>query len=318
MPILVKKTIELSESEQQGILSLFNTIFEKDRTIEYFLNQFFNTVLGYSYHSVLYDDNKIVGCFSFIPSYYRIEGRRYLAALGVDLMIQKEYQGQGFFYDMFCECINYMQNDGITFIILFPNDAAYPGYIQSKLIHDLGSLTVYALPYRIGGIRPSLKAFNWLSIFFVNSLVFFTSLFAGKKASNFPIEKDIETYNQTRYSQPDGGYNIEQGKAGGFVYKIMDYEGVRAAFLIDVFVKSAGNCNVAVRHIIKNHHREFDMLLYVGYLPFKCHGLIKVPQRFSPKNFHFMGKILQKDVINKDLFNDFSNWDVNLSNYDLL
>lgn len=318
MNFVVRKTKELSESEQYEILAVFNIVFEKDRTIEHFRKQFFNTVLGYSYHSLLYDGNLIVGCYSYTPSYYRIEGNRHLCALGLDLMIRKEYRGQGYFQTMFSACIDYMRNDGVTFIITFPNDISYPGFIKSKLIHDFGSLTVYALPYRIGGIKPPLKVLNPLSIVLSRSLVFLTSLFAGHKIYRFSIEKEAETYNRTRYSQPDGRYHIEQCNGNGFVYKIMDYEGVRTAFLIDIFVKSARNFNIAVKRIIKNHHDEFDILLYVGRLPFGFHGLIKVPQCFSPKNFHFLGQLLKEDVTETDLFFNPDNWDINLSNYDLL
>lgn len=318
MYCMVKKTAELSDAGQYGILSLFNTVFHKDRTIAHFRNQFFNTVLGYSYHALLYDGDLIAGCYSFTPSYYRIEDRRCLCALGLDLMIHQAYRGRGYFQKMFSACIDYMRDDGVTCIITFPNDVSYPGFIKSGLIHDLGSLTLYALPYRIGGIQPAARALNWLSAAAANSFVFLCSLFAGGKTHRFPIEKEAETYNLTRYSQPDGRYSIEHGTGSGFVYKMMDYEGVRAAFLIDVFVKSARNYNLAVKHIIKKHHKEFDILLYVGRLPFGSHGLLKVPRRFSPKNFHFLGQLLKEGVIKTDLFFNPDNWDINLSNYDLL
>ncbi|MDR2500759.1 MAG: GNAT family N-acetyltransferase [Treponema sp.] len=318
MKVIVKKTTELSESEQYGILTLFNTVFEKDRTMEHFRRQFFNTVLGYSYHAVLYDNNLIAGCYSYTPSYYRVEGKRCLCALGLDLMIGKEYRGKGHFQTMFAACVDYMRNDGVTFIITFPNDISYPGFIKSKLIYDFGCLAAYALPYRIGGIKPALKALNWLSICGARSFVFLTSLFAGNTIYRFPLEKEAETYNQARYTQPGGDYHRGSCKGSGFVYKIMDYDGVRTAFLIDVFVKSAKNFNAAVKRVIKNHHREFDILLYVGRLPFGAHGLITVPKQFSPKNFHFLGQLLQEDVIKTDVFFNLNNWDINLSNYDLL
>jgi GNAT superfamily N-acetyltransferase len=318
MNVIVKKTTELSEPEQYELLALFNAVFEKDRSITHFRHQFFNTSLGYSYHAILYDGGRIAGCYAYTPSYYCVEGTRYLCALGLDLMIGKEYRGRGFFKTMFSACIDYMRNDGVAFIITFPNDISYPGFIKSKLVYDFGCLTAYALPYRIGGIKPALKALNWLSIFLAHSLIFLTSLFAGNKIYPFPIEKQAETYNQIRYTQPDGNYHIEPYKGSGFTYKIMDYEGVRAAFLIDVFVKSAKNFNAAVKHIIKHHHNEFDILLYVGRLPFRVHGLITIPQRFSPKKFHFLGQLLQEEVIRADLFFNLNNWDINLSNYDLL
>ncbi|MDR1352365.1 MAG: GNAT family N-acetyltransferase, partial [Treponema sp.] len=300
------------------LLALFNVVFEKDRTIEHFRSQFFNTVLGYSYHALLYDDDRLAGCYSFTPSYYRVQDKRRLCALGLDLMIAKEYRGRGFFQKMFAAGIDYMRADGVTFIITFPNDRSYPGFIKSKLIHDFGCLAVYALPYRIGGVIPALKALNWLSIFLARLFVFITSLFAGSKTVHFPVEKESETYNQTRYTRPDGKYHIESCKESDFVYKIMDYDGVRTAFLIDVFVKSAGNFNAAVKHIIMRHHHEIDLLLYVGRLPFGWHGLLTVPRRLSPENFHFLGQLLQEEVIEADLFFDLRNWDINLSNYDLL
>ena len=134
----------------------------------------------------------------------------------------------------------------------------------------------------------------------------------------FAIEKEAQTYNATRYKRLDGDYRVIPDEQGGFVYKLMEYEGVRSAFLVDVFEKSAANFNRAVKHILKNHAREFDILLYVGRLPFRCSGLIKLPQKLSPKNFHFTGEILAKGAVDEKLFFNINNWDVNLSNYDLL
>jgi hypothetical protein len=74
----------------------------------------------------------------------------------------------------------------------------------------------------------------------------------------------------------------------------------------------------AIRYIVKKHHKEFDILLYVGHLSFRFHGLIQVPKRLTPKNFHFTGEILRKDDIDNDFVFNINNWDVNLSNYDLL
>jgi hypothetical protein len=318
MDFVIKKTTELTELEQYEILNLFNRIFKKERTIEQFQDQFFNTVLGYSYHSIILDDKQIVGCYSCIPAYYTVVDKRYLFTLAVDNMISKEYRGLVYFYRMVTAINDYMRKEGIAFVHAFPNDIAYPVFVKTKLMQDIGSLITYCLPYRIGGIKPQLRALNWLSVLFVNCYVFLMSVLAGKKIHHFSIEKEAITYNATRYKRLDGNYNTANYKGSEFVYKLMDYEGIRSAFLIDVFEKSAANFNKAVRYIIKNHRKEFDVLLYVGYLPFRFHGLIQIPQKLTPKNFHFTGEILQKDVIDKDVIFDIGNWDVNLSNYDLL
>ncbi|GHV78808.1 hypothetical protein AGMMS49944_05990 [Spirochaetia bacterium] len=318
MEFIVKKTNELTGAERQGMLALFNAIFEKDRPVTYFNNQFSNNPLGYSFHAMIVDAGQIVGSNSYIPAYYLVNGKRVLFVNSVDTMVSKPYRDFVNLYDMVTTAHDYMQKEGVAGVYGFPNDSSYFVYIKSKLMHDIGSLTTYCLPYRIGGIKPGLKALNWLSIFFVRLYVFLVSIIAGNTIYRFPIEKEAETYNATRYKRLDAQYRKITYKGSEFVYKIMEHEGIKSAFLIDVFEKSAANFNKAVQYIIKNHGKEFDILLYAGYLPFKLHGLIKVPQKLIPKNFHFTGEILRKDKIDSELFFTLASWDVNLSNYDLL
>jgi hypothetical protein len=233
-------------------------------------------------------------------------------------MVSKPYRDFINLRDMVIAAHEYMRLQGIVFVYGFPNDNSYQVYIKSKLMGNIGGLTTYCLPYRIGGIKPALKALNWFSMFFVEIYVFLTFLFSGRKVYRFAIEKEEETYNLTRYKRFDGNYNKIYYKGSEFVYKLMEYEGIRSAFLIDVFKKSAANFNRAIRYIIKKHHKEFDILIYIGRLPFGFHGLIQLPQKLSPKQFHFTGEILNNDEIDKDLVFNINNWDVNLSNYDLL
>jgi hypothetical protein len=318
MEIVVKKTTELTLSEKNGVVALFNAVFEKDRTLEQFHNQFLNNPLGYSFHAMMVDGEKIVGSDSYIPSYYVVKGERRLFANSVDTMVDKPYRDFFYLRDMILAARGYMRREGVVFVYGFPNDRSYPVYIKSKLMRDIGSLITYCLPYRIGGVKPALKALNCLSMFFVRAYLFLTSLFAGKKICRFAVEKEAETYNATRYKRFDGKYVRARYKGGEFVYKLMDYEGVRSAFLIDVFEKSAANFNRAAQYIVKKHHREFDILLYAGVLPFRLHGLLRAPDTLAPKKFHFTGAILQEDQIDRSLVFAIDNWDVNLSNYDLL
>ncbi|GHV45747.1 hypothetical protein AGMMS49546_32370 [Spirochaetia bacterium] len=318
MEYIIKKTIELTDSEQEQLLFLFNMIFKKVRPLDHFRNQFLNNPLGYSWHAMMIEAKQVVGSVSYIPSYYIVGDERHLFALSVDAMVNEQHRGFINFYKMVITIYNYMREQGVVFLYVFPNDTAYSIYIKSKLLEDIGSLTTYCLPYRIGGIKPGLSIFNSFSIFFTKCYVLLASIFAERKVHHFPIEKEFETYNTTRYKRLDGDYKIINYKGSEFVYKIMAYEGIRSAFLVDVFEKSATNFNTAVRYIIKNHVKEFDILLYVGHLPFGHHGLLRVPQKFTPKNFHFTGKILKKEGINDELFFNLDNWDVNLSNYDLL
>jgi hypothetical protein len=46
-------------------------------------------------------------------------------------------------------------------------------------------------------------------------------------------------------------------------------------------------------------------------------SLITMPHKYEPKHFNFTCKVLEKGYLDDSLY-DINNWDVNLSNYDLL
>ena len=67
MRVLCKRTNEIDDAEILQIYDLFYLIFGKKRDIETFRSEYSNTPLGYSFHSLLYDDSDAiaVGC-SFV------------------------------------------------------------------------------------------------------------------------------------------------------------------------------------------------------------------------------------------------------------
>ena len=102
------------------------------------------------------------------------------------------------------------------------------------------------------------------------------------------------------------------------VYRVMDYEGIKTAFLLDVYPLSKKNFDWAVRTVYKHCSTQFlDMIMYVGYLPFTPMTLIKVPEKLEPKKFHFVGTIFDYDLIDERIF-DVENWEVSLGDDDLI
>ena len=199
----------------------------------------------------------------------------------------------------------------------FPDAKVMKLYAKTKVYTKIGEMQTYILPYRVGGIKPSLKYLNWATEAFAWSYLWFTGLFASKKVSQFKIEKDAESFNATRYKRMDGNYQIVRGGELEFFYKVMPFHGIRTAFLIDVTGKSANHFNQAVKYILKHNRKEFDLILYVGNIYFKNSGLIKVPQKFAPKQFNFIIKFFDKSY-NNDMVKDIRNWDVNLATYDVI
>lgn len=316
MEFIVKKTTELTLDEKEQILSLFNEVFEKERTITEFDNQYLNNPIGYSFHSLMKIEGKVVGHNSGIPCYYIVKGEKQLFVCNVDTMIKKQCRGIDNFFDLMIKATNRYKEEGAKMLYGFPNDNSYPILTSLGLMEDIGKLDTYFLPYRIGGIKKKLAFLNLFSKLFCRLWMTLSALGSDKRTASFYVEKEADSYNATRYRRSDGHYSIVKMDSFSFIYKIITYEGVRTSFLIDVVNKSATNFNKAVKYIIDKENAKFDLILYVGHLPFGGHGFIKLPRRFEPKHFNFTGFMLNGDC--KNLLFDIDSWDVNLSNYDLI
>lgn len=317
MEFIVKKTTELSNEEIHQIKNLFETIFERPRSEQEFLNQSLNNPLGYSYHSLMMDDGKIVGFNSFVPSYFLVNGEKKLFANSTDSMVSKPYRDFFNFNDMVTAGFKRMKQDGVVYVFGYPNDNSYPVLIKSKLYKEIGKMHTFCLPIHVGGVKKSMKFLDPLSELFCRAFVSVSGIFASHKSEKYSISKECESYNTTRYKRGDGVYCTETIDGITFHYKIKVHEGVRSAFLIDLSEKSPKAFNLAVKHILRNHRKEFDILIYPGYLGFKNTSMIKMPRKLEPKNFNFVGRALDKKAFDNSIW-DIRNWDTNLSNYDLI
>lgn len=312
-----RKTIELSKDDLEQILAGFNEVFGLERSFEVMMNQYTQNPFGYSYHNVVYDDDKVIGHTAGVPSYYWINGEKQVIVDSVDTFILKRYRDGQIFLDHLSSYFKGLKENGVKLLIAFPDAQVMKLYNKIKMYKHIGEMNTYILPYRIGGVKPALKTFNIVSEFLSWTYVYIAGVFASKKVTAFKIEKDSETYNANRYKRMDGNYQIVHDRGLEFFYKCMTYKGVRAAFLIDVSGKSASNFVRAVKYILKHDRQNFDVILYVGNLYFSNSGLIKVPSRFAPKQFNFIIKFFDKSF-NNEMVKDVRNWDVNLATYDVI
>lgn len=317
MDFQTKRTFELSSEEKLGIVKLFNEIFEKERSVEYQMNNYTQNVLGFSYHTFVKDGNMIVAHIADIPCYYRVNGEKRLFSDAVDGFVKKEYRDAFILMEMFQKHRQYLKDSGVCLQFGFPNEYAQKVYNKGKLFRKIGEMRTYLLPYRVGGVKSSLKVLNVFSKAFCWVWVYFSGLFASSQEKVFIYEKDDETYNPTRYKRMDADYSWIKENGFEFIYKVMEFEGIKTAFLIDVVGKSSKAFNYAVKYILKHEHNNFDMLLYPGNIYSCMHGMIKVPKKIEPKQFNFSIRIFDKSLKCEDIEN-IKNWDVNLSSYDLL
>ena len=92
LEFIFKRTDELNGSELLQATRLFNAVFDKSRSTDDMLRQYVNNPLGYSYHSLIVDDGRIVGMNVYVPVYFIVRGERMLFATSVDSCVEKGYR----------------------------------------------------------------------------------------------------------------------------------------------------------------------------------------------------------------------------------
>lgn len=317
MEVICKKTTEITDEEIKLIYRLFEEVFKKKRDVSSFREEYGNTVLGYSYHSMLLNEGELVGFHSCLPFYYLDNGKRFMAGLGIDSMVKKEHRDFFGFRDMIAACEKRMHEDGCVLRIGFPNDNSYPILKKGFKYKDIGKLTTYFLPIRVGGVKPSLRVLNPLSLMGSWCLIHLSRFSGNGKEYKFRYGKERESFDKVRYKWFNGEYRtIEIGNVKAR-YKIQVQEGVNTAFLLDVHPMSKKMFDKVVREVYKRERKNADLIMYVGHLPFKPCSLITIPHRFEPKHFNFTCKLLEKGAFDDSIY-DIDNWDVNLTNFDLL
>lgn len=313
------KTTELTDKEFAGILNLFNSIFSRSLTSDELKSQYTSTEFGFSYHSYLIENDEVIAHHAAFPSEYYINGRQALTYYTGSTMVDRRYRDGFCFLNVVKNLSLNMKQLGFGFAFGFPNELSYKVFGKLKMCKDIGRLNIYCLPYRIGGIKKSLSLLNPFSKLFCLTWAWLNHFGGSKSVINKMIHKNDDVYNITRYNRLEQEYNHIIIDGVEFYYCIKLHENVRTAFLIDVRQKSQYNFKKAIWYIIKHSRNDFDLLMYIGDLDnIGSIGLIHIPGRFEPKHFYVTGELLDKSLADESQFYNVNNWDLNLSNYDVI
>lgn len=318
MNVVCKTTQELSIEEIKEVNDLFEEVFEVKRTPELFLSNYSHTPFGLSYHSILYnDEGAIVGFHTCMPFRYLDGDKEVKVGLGIDSMVRKTYRDFFSFHDMIRACEKRLKEEGFGLRIGFPNDNSYPVLKRGLRYKDIGKLKTYCLIKNIGGYKKNLRFLNWASTMLANLQLTLSRLHMSTKPYEFRFKKERRSFNAVRYKWFFGDYTTVSTPSIEYTYRVKLHEGVRTAFLLDVYPLSKRNFEKTVREVYKAEKDHIDMILYVGNLPFTPISLMTIPHKYEPKHFNFTCNILDKGKFDSELLK-IKNWDVNLSNYDLL
>lgn len=314
--IIFRRTTDLSVGEKGQIRDLYNRVFEKERSIEWFEQRFLRSPKGYAYHGLLLHENVIVGSFTAIPYRYNYFGKQLMFGLSVDTMIAPEHRGgKTALVNMANLVYQALIDDGIPFIYGFPNERFYRHEKETLGTRDIGRLNFYILPRNVGAVIPKMKPLNGLSRLLAGMM---SSLPTIKHAADckYNIEKvNDREFEKHRY---DDTYNtIELGGSAKCIYKIYEEErNVKTLYLIDVVSLTTGTFKEAIKRVYKTVAKSIDIIIYVGKLPFRPMPLVRIPRSAEPQKIMMTGKILIPEVVDESVF-AIENWNVNISNFDV-
>jgi len=311
-----KRTIDLSAEQRAQMRQLVYTVFAVEISQTLFDRRFTGSPNGYSYHGLMLHDDVIVGSFSAIPYKYLCFGAERMFALSVDTMISPQHRGNKTNLITMAQLVyEALVKDGIDFIYGFPNELYYAHEKRILGTRDIGKLNYYVLPINVGTAMQHFRFLDFPSRLFAHIV---TDLGPSRNATTckYNIEKiNDEQFIKHRY---DSSYSfLTLGAGARCVYKLYQEQGkVRTLHLLDVWPMSPAAMDEAIREVFKRYGGCADLILYVGRLPFRPRGLIKVPNRLEPQKIRLTGKVLVEGAVPDSIF-DIDNWNVNVSNFDV-
>jgi len=312
---IVKKSMDLTNSEKSQLCGIFEIVFGQKRTLEELENLFISNCKGYIYIALMVAENeKIVGTMSVMPLEYKYFGKNMIFGRGIDAMILEGYRGNLLNLKKMSDLLEeILKEDEIPFIFSAPNEQNYLVRKRISKWKDIYNLDIYALPINIGSIKSSLMFLNLFSKVFAKTINMLISKRCTNTDLHFGIEKIVDTdFKNKRY---DNSYKeVLCANGSYFIYKIQNFQGIETAFIVDISFLNKTNLQFAVKQIVQTE-KNIDLVVYFGYLNFKPLNLYRIPDRIKPKNTNLAGKILLPSIIDDRIFN-IENWNFNLSDLD--
>jgi hypothetical protein len=310
MQYIVRSVARMSGEEVRQYIALFNKTFGKDLTAAEFYFKFARQFGDASHFALMVDETDgIVGSVGAIEVRYLWQGRSLTFGLTVDGMIDDRHRGNF----LALTRLHNLLTDELTrrhcvFIFTKPNQNSYL-YLKKLLrLGDIGNLHAYVLPLRM--FRAIDRRLAWLDLPWL-SVVALLSVGGGAfaEASLAEIERLIPLqppstgeasrprdaeFLRRRYGSPD--YRCAVSGAKFVVYRVMEYEGRHACFILEA-VPLALSEWMALARYLRCRHACLNALLRVdsrrgGFLPF-----LRVPPRFLPDKLNIIGKVLDASAM---------------------
>lgn len=133
-------------SDRDQFLSLYETVFERERSVDWFRWKYErNPFVDHVPIVVAEDEDRVVGCRSFLAQEMRVDGSVRLAFQPCDTMVHPDYREQGLFSRMNEFALDRYAERQPAFCFNFPNENSKPGNLNHGW-QEVGTVPVYYRP----------------------------------------------------------------------------------------------------------------------------------------------------------------------------
>jgi len=315
MKFITKTTDELTDNDLKQLCDLFLVSFKREVTADWFTRKYNSTVPALScFHGfMLNDDDQIVGAMTIIPFEYQFFKKIVVFGNLIDLMIHPEYRNNILNFKNIYDKLLAVVKPRIDFIYAVPNPNSFLYFTKILGWVEIGKLNYYLWPLKLSKITglPSFidsifKPFSTLAQFVLFPI------------RNKKVEGDIEkvySANFLTYRYRPGYKAIEENHKKAW-YDIVNEDGIKTAYIIDIVPVESKWLSQVVKIIYKRDKENIDVILYISNNGANAPNLIRTPLKYEPRRLSLTGKIINEDKIDKRIF-ELSNWKFNLSDFDV-
>lgn len=295
--ILVKKTNELTENEWLIYVNEFNRIFNRNYSKDDLIRKYTVTPLGFSFHSLVYVDNNLVGAQSQIVELFDYKKQVIKVACGVDLFVKEEYRKS-------FTLLNDLWESADSLLLEYNVKAQIGNPLPDLLAYHeaaqtgwrlISTLSTYLLPLSFKVVHPLL---GFLDLFYVPLLQFALTVRSLNKSSVDKVERLFKAHDY--YSPYDYATIQEQVGDLKFSWLWSNIKHLKIIIINDNF-KSKGDVFAASKYLVKKYRKKAKAITFI------TSDKLALPFKLFQQRELFIGKVLSDDIDRNEFFN-MNNW----------
>lgn len=308
------------QGDELKILELFEIVFGKKMTLEYWTWRFLNNPFSRDMLiHLMWEDEKLIGQYALSPVRMRIDGENKMAALAMSLMTHPDYQGKGVFAKLGNSLHDEIKSKAkYHMIFAFPNNKTHSHY---GFVKNLGWKDISIIPMMsVRSTDLRLKVGEKTNYSVLRSFENLThKIYQFDKSVRIDFSPD---YLQWRYiDNPSVDYKIIEldNKKGLGVYKIIPSFSGDGSFEVDlmevVFGKDPQFLSDIINSIIDHEQGKEIHGFNIWKSIFSADQIWyeKVGFKISPP-LNYLSYLEFED---SDSVSDFRNWDIGMGYSDV-